>query len=348
MNIDKIARQIKATIDSIGIDLKSQKVLTEAGSGPYIVTPVIAAVAGAKHVIACTRDSHWGTVNDIKAHTMMLADKFHVSDKIEVTTETPWKKAKDIDIVTNLGFVRPINNQIIESLPKHAVISLMWEPWEFRDSDIDIKASIENNIPIIATNENHPHLMTFKSVGLLALKLLLEQSCEILGTSILVIGSAPFGINCSDVLVQLGAKVILFDPTSNLPLSIDDTTLNQIDAVVIVEHRSYQEILGKSTPNICEYLSTSQIPVVHICGVIDYSFFKYLNILKYPVSEVAAGYMTVTTSYLGFKPVIDLHAVGLHVASLVSRQRKNGCDIKSSLLNAINSGYGQNLSLKDI
>ena len=87
MNIDKIAGQIKASVNKIGLDLKGQNVLTEAGSGPFIATPVIAAVAGASHVVACTRNSIWGTVDEIKINTLRLADIFKVSDKIEITTE---------------------------------------------------------------------------------------------------------------------------------------------------------------------------------------------------------------------------------------------------------------------
>jgi hypothetical protein len=228
MNLAKIARQIKATIDLIGINLEGQNVLTEAGSGPFIVTPVIAAAAGASNVIACTRDSRWGSSTEIRADLKQLADRFDVWSKINVTMGNPVHYAKDIDVVTNLGFVRPISKLFIESLPSYAAISLMWEPWEFRSSDIDLRATKETKIPIIATNERHPNLMTFKSVALLAVKLLLEQSCEILGTVILVIGSDPFGGNCVELLESLGANVHTIDPTRCFPLSIDESILNQL------------------------------------------------------------------------------------------------------------------------
>jgi hypothetical protein len=346
MNFDKVARQIKASINLIGIDLEDQNVLTEAGSGPFLVTPVIAAMAGANNVIACTRDSQWGTSDEIKTNLKKLAEKLDVWKKIELTTENPSLKAKDIDIVTNLGFVRPISKQLIESLPSYAAISLMWEPWEFRSSDIDLKESKKNKIPIIATNESHPHLKTFKSVALLAVKLLLEQSCEILGTEILVIGSNPFGGACVTLLEELGANVSSLDPTLHWPLSIDESKLKRLDAIVILEHRIHKEILGKTTPEICNCISDSQIPIIHICGSVDQSYLKSLNISKYPSADVPPGYMTVTTSYLGYKPVIALHTAGLHVGSLVSRHRKKGCSIENSISYAIDSGYGLALSFQ--
>ena len=340
MNYDKIAFQIKSTINKIGVNLKNQNVLTEAGSGPFIATPVIAAVAGASHVVACTRNSRWGTAEEIKFATLKLANICNVSDRIEVTTKKPWLKADNIDVVTNLGFVRPIDNELIEALPEHAAVSLMWEPWEFRDADIDINSCIKNNIPIIGTNERHKDLKTFRSVGLLAVKLLLEKSCEIIGTNILIVGSNPFGSACSDLLDQIGARTILLDPTQEWPLSLDELVLKKIEAVVIVEHRSNQEILGKATPKICDYLFTSQIPVIHICGVLDKNYLGAKSINKHPKAYVDSGYMTVTTAYLGCKPVVDLHAAGLHVGSLVSRFRKKGYNIEKSISYAVNSGYG--------
>jgi hypothetical protein len=53
--------------------------------------------------------------------------------------------------------------------------------------------------------------------------------------------------------------------------------------------------------------------------------------------------MTVTTAYLGVKPVVDLHAAGLHVASIVAREREKGGSIDMALSMAVASGYGLRL-----
>ena len=53
---------IDRMIDSLQLDLKGLTVLTEAASGAYAWTPLIAARAGAAHVIAMARDSAWGPV----------------------------------------------------------------------------------------------------------------------------------------------------------------------------------------------------------------------------------------------------------------------------------------------
>ena len=41
--------------------------------------------------------------------------------------------------------------------------------------------------------------------------------------------------------------------------------------------------------------------------------------------------MTVTTGYVGDKPVVDLHCAGLHATSLVARARKDGLSIRDSI-----------------
>ena len=42
--------KIESIVDDLKLDLKGKVVLTEAATGAYVVTPIIAAVAGAIHV----------------------------------------------------------------------------------------------------------------------------------------------------------------------------------------------------------------------------------------------------------------------------------------------------------
>jgi hypothetical protein len=56
--------KIEDAIDRLELDLSGKVVLTEAATGAYIVTPVIAALAGAE-VYAFTKDTRYGTVADV-------------------------------------------------------------------------------------------------------------------------------------------------------------------------------------------------------------------------------------------------------------------------------------------
>ena len=56
---------IEQTIKSLDLNLKSYVVLTEVGSNNYIYTPIIPLLAGAKRVYAWTRDSSYGSGEEI-------------------------------------------------------------------------------------------------------------------------------------------------------------------------------------------------------------------------------------------------------------------------------------------
>jgi hypothetical protein len=338
-----LASRIESAVFTIGLNLDGQRVLTEAASGPYIATPVIAAFAGAEQVIACTRDSPWGCTREIFEATKKLANFFGVANRIRIHEGAALDVASDVDIVTNLGFVRPISRELVQRLPHHAAISLMWEPWEFRAEDIDLIACRENNIPIIATNEHHRYLNTFKAVGMLALKLLFEKQVEVSGLKIVVIGSDPFGASCAETLSSVGAYVTLMNPELGWGCDIAASSIAAADAVVLVEHRFKGEIFGQSHPGLVDLMAKEFTPLVHICGKVNDQYLKESGVEKFPAKSVQPGFMTITTSYLGSKPVVDLHTAGLHVGSIVAKARSNGSNLDEAIKLAVDSGYGLNL-----
>lgn len=351
MSVDKaqllnLVSRIESAIERISPNLSGQRVLTEAASGPFAATPVIAAVAGADHVVAVTRSSQWGTVEGILGFTQALAKHFGVDEVVEISTRSSAELAYGADVVTNLGFVRPISRLVVENLSAHAAIALMWEPWEFRDEDIDLAACHKRNIPVVATNEHHPHVATFRFVGLLALKMLFEAQCEVNGLNVLVIGSDPFGSACQDVLSSVGARVTVLDPLQKWPPQRGREQFELCDAIVVVEHRYKGLLLSQETATLIECVSVRQIPLVHICGAIDSGALASYRVHKYPAVSVPVGYMTLTTAHVGTKPVVDLHCAGLHAASLVARARREGKGVEESIQVAIASGYGLSLDCR--
>ena len=340
-----LALRIRSAIESIQPDLRGQTVLTEAASGPFMATAVAAAVAGASRVIACTKNSRWGTALDIERDTLLLADLLGVKDRVEVRElRGPLDLSGDaVDVVTNLGFIRPISRQVIAKLSSHAAIALMWEPWEFRSEDIDVQACVDYSIPIIATNEHHPQVATFKSVGVLAVKLLLECKFEVLNLNVLVVGSNPFGQACADLLDQMGARVVLMDPIQGWNNDVIGKQIQKTDAIVVIEHRFKEELFGTTQREWLDTVARRNLPFVHICGNIDATFLELCGISKHPKQAVPVGYMTTTTAHVGSKPVVDLHVAGLHVASLVARKRAAGVGIEEAVQCAVDSGYGLRL-----
>lgn len=61
----RVKRLICEANDSLRLNLEGLIVLTEAASRNYVVTPIIAAMAGAKTVYAITADSQYGKAKDV-------------------------------------------------------------------------------------------------------------------------------------------------------------------------------------------------------------------------------------------------------------------------------------------
>ena len=66
-----IKNKIREAVKRLELDLSGKVVLTEAATGAYIVTPVLAALAGAE-VYAFTKDTRYGTVAEVRKNTMEL------------------------------------------------------------------------------------------------------------------------------------------------------------------------------------------------------------------------------------------------------------------------------------
>ena len=250
-----------------------------------------------------------------------------------------------MDIVTNLGHVRPITGSFIQNMKKTGVISLMWEPWEFREEDLDLEMANSCGIPVIGTNESNKYLQTHKAVGLLSLKLF-EKGIEVLHSKVLIAGSDPFGSACENVLKSAGSIVTRYDGTKG---EMQKCRLDEdYDAILVVEHNTENELINSKEHGILEYLKSSQTPIVHICGNIikDEKELDELNL--YPNDIAKFGYMSRTTGYLGISPIIRLHGVGLLVGSMVSRGKIEGLSNEQAVQKAVESGYGLSMESRNL
>ncbi len=104
---NKLVNQIGA----LNLDLHGKIVLTEAATGAYVVTPVLAALAGAE-VYAFTRTTRYGTAEEVVQATRELMRQFGEAElQIHfIETLTPEIIAK-ADVITNSGHLRPLNKR---------------------------------------------------------------------------------------------------------------------------------------------------------------------------------------------------------------------------------------------
>ncbi|HZZ75345.1 MAG TPA: hypothetical protein VFE04_05425 [Puia sp.] len=322
MLINKLVRQVRA----LELDLKGKTVLTEAASGAYIVTPVLAAIAGAK-VFAFSKTTKYGKVEEIFSNTKTLADSFkefaldiHLIDQLnpEIIAEA--------DIITNSGHLRPLNESILKHAKDEVVIPLMYEAWEWRDADMDIGYIRKRGIKIGATNERHPQVDVFNYLGDMALKLIFDSGICPYNNKFIMLCNNDFGPFIAKVLAGIcdGLGVIdrnenrtMYDeyqidwiggfPEINIPEKYKDA-----EAVIFTAYPFDKNWIGEKTPISLQQLQSQMSDpfILRYAGDLDEDYLRDKHIKFYP-NHVHSGHMGILPSAIGYDPIIRLQSGGL-------------------------------------
>jgi len=311
MNEARIERLLRGAIGKVGLALKGRTVLTEAGSGYFSLTPALAALAGADQVYALTGDSRYGTADALASETMRRAGQLGVSGRIQVLRSRRDPRLRRADIVTNLGFVRPIDAALLEQLRPEVVVPLMWETWEYRREDLDLELCHARGIPVLGTDEHHAALDTFGYIGQIAIKLLHELDVEVFDSRIAVLGSGEFASRGKATLEGAGAHCEVIGLET---LAAHDAVLASADALVILEHHNRT---GRADIRRLKELNPGLV-IAHICGAVAQNDLEACGLRFRPERIAPAGSMSATTAYVGPKPLIDLHAAGLAVGEAMA------------------------------
>ena len=347
-NLPRISRLMRKAIVKFDLSLKGLEVLTEAATGYFMFTPIIAALAGAAKVYALTKDSQYGKARDIRDATMALARHFGVERGIQVLSSSDAPEIANADIITNLGHVRPLDKSFLRKLKKTSVIPLMFEAWEWRPEDLDLVECREMGIPVLATNEDHEHLQTMRFVGHLSLKLLLELKIEIFDSRIVVLGSGKFGGAVAQSLRDGGSLVDHVETESPVVLENKEVleALKQCDGLIIAEHLCREQLIGPSGPISGEDLHTlnPSLVLAHIAGNVDQEDIRRSGIRYRPEGFARPGYMSVTTGYLGPRPEIDLHTAGLKIGEIMARARLGGEGMSEAEEAGLRLGFAEAVS----
>jgi hypothetical protein len=305
---------VSDAVDQCALDLDGAAVLTEAATGAYVVTPVIAALAGAGSVDAVTRASRYGSVEQVVAATEELAAAAGVTGAIRIHTQITAELVGAADIVTNSGHLRPLDARVVSWMRPTAVVPLMFEAWEIDlgRADVDLEAMSRRGIRVAGTNERHPAVDVFSFLGPMAVKLFLDAEVCVLKSRVLVLCDNPFEPYITEHLRRSGALVTSRD-------SLDDADLGpELDAIVValrpeddhVVGRRLVELIARDAPNAT---------LLQFWGDVDRQACAELGVGCVPTDAPGRGHMGVLPSAVGPEAVVRLQAGGLKVAAILRR-----------------------------
>lgn len=337
----------KKIINNLQLDLSGLEVLTEVASGCYAWNPILAALAGAK-VHCLGRDSSHGLFKENKNRLQSLSEKLGLSHQIiQISDDPSHLELSNINIVTNSGLLRPIDNNIISKLNTKAVISLMWETWEFRSTDIDIKSAQKHKIPVIGTNEDFIDMHDYN--GYYMLKLLFDMKIEVYHNHIVIIGHRP-ACHCVDLFKRMGVEYTWFSSRyeeDNSCFHYDDIekllSFDHVDAILFADHESRFQIVGRNCKVSFHDLKTKypQVRIGHVCGGIDLKELRETKLFFYPEEIKEVGFMSYQPNEIGPQPVLELFGAGLKVGEIAARQRSNDYSIEDAIEATVNYGIGE-------
>lgn len=313
----RLVHLMNRAINFLELDLTGLVVLTEAASNAYVVTPVIAALAGADRVLALTRDSLYASASTVIEQTRALEALCGIEGRSEIFMDRTLELYAQADIITNLGFVRPISAEVVAHLKPSAVIPLMYEAWEFRAGDVDLEACHKRGIRVLGTNEDFPGLEVFDYSGWLALKMLFDAQIEGHKSTIVILSSDKFGHVIDHFLNQAGASAHLVSDLHAIPKQVWQSA----DALVVADFTRLNWIIGPGGDYSAKDFAALApgITVIQFAGRIDIKGLSAQGLHVYPDVELKPQRMAFTLAALGPAPVIDLHAAGLKVGELYAR-----------------------------
>lgn len=336
MKVDIAANEIDKIIDLLQLDLKGKIVLTEAATGPYAVTPIIASKAGAK-VFAFTKSTRYGTTEDVINQTNFLINYFSADkSQIEIIETLQAEIIGMADIITNSGHLRPLNETILKYAKQGVVIPTMYEKWELRESDIDIATCQLLKIKVAATNEFHPLVDIFSFIPGLISKMVLDAHININRQRCIILCNNEFGSYIARALLHSCEKIGVIDKPENkdnykgmwnveflseFPKIEIPEDFQKSKAVFFALHpfnRDWMSATGFFNATLFNN-KLNNWKLMRVAGDIDTDYCEQCGISYFP-DKLDKGQMGILPSDLGFEPVIKLQAAGLKVAEELLRK----------------------------
>jgi hypothetical protein len=325
-----LINKLRERVESLDLNLKGKVVLTEAATGPYVVTPVLAALAGAK-VYAYAKNTRYGEVHEVFDNTKKVYENLE-DDSLDINficNVTPDIIAQ-ADIITNSGHLRPLDAEKLQYAKDDVAIPLMYEAWEWRDADMDINYIRKRGFKIGATNERHPEVDVFNFLGDMAVKLIFDSGLCLYKNKFILICNNDFGPHIAKVVAKMCDGLGVIDKMENRhkyqfenvdwisefpKIDIPDK-YKDAEAVIFTAYPFDDVWMGSGNEaiSIAKLKQRLNHPyVLRYAGDVDCKGLKAFDINYYP-QHVASGHMGILPSAIGYDPIIRLQAGGLKAA----------------------------------
>ena len=309
-----LADKVRRAVDELELDLRDRVVLTEAATGPYVVTPVIAALAGAR-VFAFTRATRHGSVADVQDGTYALLDALDLSrSSVAVLDDLPAEVVAEADVITNSGHLRPLDASLLRHARSNVVVPLMYEAWEERAEDLDLGYARSRGIRVPATNERHPAVDVFSYLGELAVRQIHEAGLSLSHNRFVLFCNNPFGPFLARTLSGLCGDLVVVQTVDELVARLP---LRDVAGVVLAAYPFDQEWVGHDGAVSPGFL-TEHLPgavVLRFAGHVDEAALHDARVPFYPPA-VPRGHMGTLLSEIGPDSVVRLQAGGLKAAEV--------------------------------
>ena len=317
----RAGRAIERAVERLELDLRDLTIYTEAGTGLFAWTASLAAAAGADEVIALARPFGALTAAEVSADARHLAGALGFGSRVNVVTSRSTADLGRAHVVTNLGFVRPIDRELIEALGPAAAVPFMREAWEWRDGEFDVDACRERGIPVFGTDEHDPQVGVFAACGHLAIKMLTEAGFDTAGGERCVVFSPDrFGPTIVEALVGIGIDV-------ELALTGEQAAdrLRDAGALVVADFNGPMRVAETAAINSAGLRRmTPGSVVIAFAGGVDAGLVEACGHRCWPIEGSRPGRMGLTLSHVGPGAVLRLHGAGLKVGAASSRGRARG------------------------
>jgi hypothetical protein len=321
LNPRRLVTLMQGAVRRLDLDLTGRSVVTEAATGAYGVTPILAALAGADRVCALARDSAYGSSAAVAAYTYSLAGFAGVERRIEVVESKRDAGLGDADIVTNSGHLRPLDRQTVGRMKRGAAIPLMYEAWELRRGDVDLEACRRRGIRVGGTNERHPAVDVFSFLGLMAVKLLTDAGVSVYGARLLLLCDNPFRVFIERGLTAAGAAVEARAHVS------EGTVDARFDAVVVALRPCGVPVLTANDIELLAEVAPGSV-VAQFWGDVDRDALTEAGVPVWPEVPPRPGHMGILPSAVGPEPVVRLQAAGLKVGQVLCKDEPSPTDLE--------------------